>query len=87
MGVAGWIPWRNTRVHARGCRDGTWSGRWPRRALRGDGFDVASDLFEVEGGVLRTRGEMLPIMITNDPGIAVDDCLFYVVRAQVPIGT
>jgi len=60
---------------------------WPLRALRGDGFDVASDLFEVEGGVLRTRGEMLPIMITNDPGIAVDDCLFYVVRAQVPIGT
>jgi gamma-glutamyl:cysteine ligase YbdK (ATP-grasp superfamily) len=54
---------------------------WPLRARGRDGRDVSHELFEVCDGVLRTRREIIPIMITNDPGIALSDCLFYVVRA------
>ena len=51
------------------------------RAEGSDGQDVSRELFELRDGVLRTRRETIPIMITNDPGIALSDCLFYVVRA------
>jgi len=54
---------------------------WPVRAQGRDGRDVSHDLFEVRDGELRTRREIIPIMITNDPGIALSDCLFYVVRS------
>lgn len=59
-------------------------GSWPLRALRADGRDVAQELFAVEDGVVRVRQATIPIMITNDPGTAVEDCLFYVVRGRVP---
>jgi len=55
---------------------------WPLRAWRADGRDVSHELFEVHAGELRTRAETIPIMITNDPGIALGDCLFYVVRSR-----
>jgi len=55
---------------------------WPLRALGGDGRDVSAQFFTVDGCVLRAREALLPIMITNDPGIALGDCLFYVVRRR-----
>ena len=54
---------------------------WPVRAQGRDGRDVSHHLFEALDGELRTRREIIPIMITNDPGIALSDCLFYVVHA------
>jgi hypothetical protein len=54
---------------------------WPVRAQGRDGHDVSERLFEARDGELRTRREIIPIMITNDPGIALSDCLFYVVHA------
>jgi hypothetical protein len=57
---------------------------WPLRALRGDGSDVAHSFFSIENGEVRTRREAIAIMITNDPGCAVEDCLFYVVRDAGP---
>lgn len=59
---------------------------WPLRAVRPDGEDVSGELFEDEGGALRARRELVPIMITNDPGIALGDCLFYVVRPSTSRG-
>lgn len=56
------------------------NGAWPLRALRADGVDVSRTLFAIEQGAVRVREPLIPIMITNDPGSAVEDCLFYVVR-------
>jgi hypothetical protein len=54
---------------------------WPIRAVGREGRDLSRELFEARDGMLRTRRETIPIMITNDPGIAQSDCLFYIVRA------
>ncbi|MCP5070359.1 MAG: succinylglutamate desuccinylase [bacterium] len=53
---------------------------WPLELLDEDGRDRADFYFRLEGGVLRTRRPIVPIMITTDPDIATSDCLFYVVR-------
>jgi hypothetical protein len=53
---------------------------WPLVAVGGDGRDVARELFVAGDGALRSAREIIPIMITNDPGIALSDCLFYVVQ-------
>jgi hypothetical protein len=60
-----------------------WLGRpetWPITAEGSDGTDVSRDLFAVGGNVLRARLELIPIMFTKDPEIAVSDCLFYAVQ-------
>lgn len=53
---------------------------WPIEALGADGIDCSRSLFEVAGGVLRTRREFIPIMMTSDARIAKSDCLFYAVQ-------
>ncbi len=45
--------------------------------------DLAPTLFQVEQGCLRTRCEMIPIMMTTDAAVARSDCLFY---AMTPAG-
>ena len=52
---------------------------WPLEARGASGADVSSELFTVRDGVLRMRRPVVPIMMTTDPGIAVSDCLFYLV--------
>lgn len=53
---------------------------WPIEALGADGVDFSRSLFELDGGVLRTRREFIPIMMTTDRTIARSDCLFYAVQ-------
>jgi len=53
---------------------------WPLEAADADGDDASRRWFSAEGGVLQTRREVIPIMMTTDPAIAKSDCLFYVVR-------
>ncbi len=53
----------------------------PLEARGADGRDCGEGFFEVRDGVVRTRRELIPIMMTTDPSVAVSDCLFYAVRA------
>lgn len=54
---------------------------WPVEAHDATGRDRSRDLFYVDGdGHLRARGSWIPIMMTTDPVIARQDCLFYVVE-------
>ena len=53
---------------------------WPIEAIGADGIDCSRSLFEVADGVLRTRREFIPIMMTTDARIAKSDCLFYAVQ-------
>ncbi len=53
---------------------------WPLELIDEDGRDRATTYFSLEGGVLRTRRPIIPIMITTDPRVAASDCLFYVVQ-------
>ena len=55
-------------------------GNWPITAEGSAGTDVSRDLFAVCGNVLRARQELIPIMFTKDPEIAISDCLFYAVQ-------
>jgi hypothetical protein len=59
---------------------------WPLEALDAEGRDVSKALFSARAGRLRTRGTMIPIMMTTDPRIALDDCLFYAVSPASPDG-
>lgn len=52
----------------------------PIEARGAAGDDRAADLFEIVDDRLRTRAALVPIMMTTDIRIAVQDCLFYVVR-------
>lgn len=45
-----------------------------------DGVDRADEWFARREDLIVVRRPLIPIMITTDPGIAVSDCLFYVVR-------
>jgi hypothetical protein len=54
---------------------------WPIEAVGADGDESSRALFEVDGGVLRTRREFIPIMMTTNEVIAKSDCLFYAVQA------
>ncbi|MBW2314475.1 MAG: succinylglutamate desuccinylase/aspartoacylase family protein [Deltaproteobacteria bacterium] len=56
-------------------------GAWPFVATRADGAEVSRDLFELRGGRVEARTDFVPIMMTTDPEIAVQDCIFY---AAVP---
>ncbi len=55
-------------------------GDRPLEARDLEGRDRAPELFAVRDGVLETRREMIPIMMTTDARIALSDCLFYIVR-------
>ncbi len=62
-------------------------GAMPVEAFDGAGRDRADELFEIRSGRLLTRGELTPIMMTVDPAIAAQDCLFYAVfPASEPVG-
>ncbi len=52
---------------------------WPLEAIDAEGREVSREIFRVAEGVLRTRREVVPIMMTTNPLVAVQDCLFYVV--------
>ncbi|MGZ3476767.1 MAG: hypothetical protein ACXWUG_23565, partial [Polyangiales bacterium] len=60
-----------------GTEIGWTSARAPLIAHRGDGIDVAPELFVVSHGVLLTQREMVPIMMTTSESAAREDCLFY----------
>lgn len=60
------------------------SGLWPLEARDAAGRDLAAQLFEVVEGELRTRRELIPIMMTTDETVAVADCLFYLVSRARP---
>ena len=51
----------------------------PVEARDAAGRDRSGELFEVRESRLRTRRPLVPIMMTTDPTIASQDCLFYVV--------
>jgi len=53
---------------------------WPLRAIAGAGEECSRTLFEADEGVLRTRREFIPIMMTTNREIAESDCLFYAVQ-------
>ena len=53
---------------------------WPLRAIGGAGEECSRALFEVDAGVLRTRRDFIPIMMTTNREIAQSDCLFYAVQ-------
>lgn len=59
-----------------------WAERntWPLEANDEAGRDVSRELFGWIDGMLRTRRDLIPIMMTTDPSAALQDCLFYVVR-------
>jgi len=60
-----------------------WLGRrnrWPIEATSKGGADISRELFASRDGVLETRREIVPIMMTTNRRNALDDCLFYVVR-------
>ena len=54
---------------------------WPIEAVGADGGESSRTLFEIDGGVLRTLQEFIPIMMTTNEVIAKSDCLFYAVQA------
>jgi hypothetical protein len=53
---------------------------WPLDARRPDGTECSHEIFHVRGGVLETRIDFIPIMMTTKPEIAKSDCLFYAAR-------
>lgn len=53
---------------------------WPLEAVGDDGGECSRDLFEIDAGVLRTRRDFIPIMMTTNRVIAKEDCLFYAVQ-------
>lgn len=52
---------------------------WPIYCVDAAGRDASRQLFASVGDELRTRVAMTPIMMTTEPRIAREDCLFYVV--------
>jgi hypothetical protein len=56
--------------------------QWPVEARDASGRDCSADLFAVEGDALRARTAWIPIMMTTNPVIALQDCLFYIVKRQ-----
>jgi len=74
----------NFTTVAAGTRIG-WVGkecRWPVEARDASGQDRSAELFVVERGALLSRASWIPIMMTTDPVIARQDCLFYVVKRR-----
>jgi len=59
---------------------------WPIEALGSDGVDCSRSFFELDAGILRTRKEFIPIMMTTNRVIAKSDCLFYAVQPKAGTG-
>lgn len=57
------------------------SDAWPFVARDAEGRDRSRDCFEIAEGVVKTRVDMIPIMMTTSADIAQSDCLCYVVSA------
>jgi hypothetical protein len=57
-------------------------GSWPFVATRADGAEVSRELFRVRDRVVEARRAFVPIMMTTDPLIAVQDCIFYAARRR-----
>ena len=55
---------------------------WPFEAWDESGNDVSARLFRREGCSIQTARQLIPIMMTTDPGIALADCLFYAVERR-----
>ncbi len=55
---------------------------WPLFTVDARGDDLSRNWFGLDGDFLRTRVDMVPIMMTTDPQIARQDCLFYVVHPR-----
>jgi hypothetical protein len=53
---------------------------WPLDAVGADGTECSRDYFEAKNGILRTRVDFIPIMMTTHRVIAKSDCLFYAVQ-------
>jgi hypothetical protein len=47
-----------------------------------DDADISQQLFIARDGMLQTRRELVPMMMTTDPSVAQLDCLFYAVRPR-----
>lgn len=45
-----------------------------------DGHDITGNYFMVEGGLLKTRAQVMPSMLTLDESIIENDCLCYVME-------
>jgi len=60
-------------------RDGS---PWPVEAHGADDVDVSQQLFVARDGMLQTRRELVPMMMTTAPSVAQLDCLFYAVRPR-----
>jgi len=83
--IASDLDRHNFTTVAAGTRIG-WVGketRWPVEARDASGLDRSAELFVVARGELLTRASWIPIMMTTDPVIARQDCLFYVVKRQL----
>ena len=57
---------------------------WPLQAFAADGEECSKALFQASEGILRTRREFMPIMMTTNREIAESDCLFYAVQPLEP---
>lgn len=55
---------------------------WPLVARDRAGHDVSRGCFTTEGGALRWRGDLVPIMMTTDARVAFADCLCYLMRER-----
>jgi hypothetical protein len=55
---------------------------WPLEARDAEGNDISHTMFAVNDGALHIRHEMIPIMMTTQPEIALQDCLFYAVERR-----
>ena len=54
----------------------------PIYVLNDDGQDIAEEIFEIIGGKLRLKKQLIPSMATLDTSIIRQDCLFYVMEAM-----
>jgi hypothetical protein len=52
-------------------------GPWPFVATRADGAEVSRELLEIREGRVQARRSFVPVMMTTDPEIAAQDCIFY----------
>ncbi len=59
---------------------------WPIEAIGVNGSECSRQFFELDSGILRTRREFIPIMMTTNRVIAESDCLFYAVQPGIAMG-
>ncbi len=59
---------------------------WPIEAIGAGGNDRSFDLFQVAGGRVETRREMIPVMMTTHRENALADCLFYAAWPERRLG-